>query len=213
MDFFGLVRVTVSWLPRERAVAGQSGTAAVPPPPGRAAAAPETNNSAADESAADDSAAGESAADPAEPTPAAVATTDPVVVATLAAVPVHDPAAEPDVIQALIVLADDVAELAGQAARRGEAEDTLRLVQWRVDQALAGCGVQAVADAGPVDPARHVVAGTRPAGNDSQAGVIAATVRRGYWHGGELIRPQQVIAYTGGPAGGIERGSNYAGED
>jgi hypothetical protein len=187
VDFFGLVRVTITWLPSKRAAADRAETVEASPvetdPPGTAPPAPD--------GAGDRPVPGNLAAD----------------------TPVRDPAPGRDVIQSLIGLADDVTELAGQATGSGPAADTLRLVQWRVDQALADVGVRAVSDAGPVDPARHVVAGTRPAGPDSEAGLIAATVRRGYLQGGELIRPQQVIAYTGGLTDGTERGSNDAGED
>lgn len=123
--------------------------------------------------------------------------------------PVHADAAPgtPEgVVRSLIGLADDLAGLAERAggdtaagesaAGESAAGTALRLAQWRVDQVLAECGVQPVRDEGPVEPARHEVVGVRPAGADGSAGWIAATVRPGYMADGQLIRPQQVVAYA-----------------
>ncbi len=108
--------------------------------------------------------------------------------------PAADP--EPDMIQSLIGLADDLAELSGRDWTGESAARTLRLVQWRVDKVLGESGVQALSDNGPVVPARHEVVGAEPAGANDRAGWIAATVRRGYLRGDQLIRPQQVVAYV-----------------
>jgi hypothetical protein len=203
MDFFGLVRITVTWLPRAGAAlwADEPGTEAAP------ASEPEP-------------AAGTSAGQPPRGEPAVPGAEVPPLVAGLWTVVADDaaPAGTPpgprkDVVQSLISLADDVAELAGQAAESEAADNLLRLTQWRVDQVLADCGVRVVADEGRVDPARHEVAGTRPAGADGTAGWIAATVRRGYRRDGELIRPQQVVAYTSELPSGARGGNDDARED
>jgi molecular chaperone GrpE (heat shock protein) len=118
------------------------------------------------------------------------------------------------VVRSLIGLADDLAGLAERAAGENAAGESaagsaLRLAQWRVGQVLAECGVQPVRDEGPVEPARHEVVGVRPAGPDGSAGWIAATVRPGYMADGQLIRPQQVVAYAAS-ATGTSKGSGDA---
>jgi len=119
-------------------------------------------------------------------------------------------APEPDMVRSLIGLADDLAELSGRDWTGESAAHTLRLVQWRVDKVLAECGVQALSDEGPVVPARHEVVGAEPTGTDGRAGWIAATVRRGYLRGDQLIRPQQVVAYVTTESAAHAEGDNDA---
>jgi len=202
MDFFGLVRITVTWLPgADGALWGDE--------PGGGEPGSDQPGAQLRQPAAElhDPAAVPPLVADAPAAPAAPAEAPPAAPADL------PPAPGEDVVQSLIGLADDVAELAGQAAENEAAGNLLRLAQWRVDRVLADCGVAVLADEGPVDPARHMVAGTRPAGTDGTAGWIAATVRRGYLRNGELIRPQQVVAYTRELQGGARGGSDDAGED
>lgn len=166
MDLFGLVRIT--WLPGEK-----NARTAVPPPHDRSPsplAPPE-------------------AGPPPEPPPPQEPPEPPAVTVPAAA-------PEPDTVRSLMGLADDLAELSGRDWTGESAARTLRLVQWRVDKVLAECGVQALSGEGPLVPTRHEVVGTEPTGADGRAGWIAATVRRGYLRGDQLIRPQQVVAYV-----------------
>jgi molecular chaperone GrpE (heat shock protein) len=69
---------------------------------------------------------------------------------------------------------------------------------------LASCEVTVIDDTGPLDPMRHEVVAGRECAADGPVDQIAETVRPGYAWRGELLRPQQVIAYVpseGGPEG------------
>jgi len=103
----------------------------------------------------------------------------------------------PGVVRELIGLADDLLALAEKAA--GPGPRTIGSLQRRVDRLLADCGVRILRDDGPVVASRHEVVGTRAAGADDTEGWIAATIRRGYLHDDQLIRPQLVVAYVAGP--------------
>jgi hypothetical protein len=143
----------------------------------------------------------------------AVPATPPAVPAAVAAevdAPAGPPAGPPpDIVRGLIGLADVLLDLTEHPSGPESSVRTLRLVRRRVDRLLADCGVRTVQDEGPVVPSRHEVVGVRPSGEDGAEGRIAATVRQGYLHGDQLIRPQQVVAYTAGrPAGADERNNN-----
>jgi hypothetical protein len=166
MDLFGLVRII--WLPGEKRPAVLSSGQDTPP-----TAKP------LDEQAQERS-----------PAATTIPLREPPPVAT-----VVGPASEVHVVRSLIGLADDLAELTGSDWTGESAARTLGLIQRRVDKALADSGVRVLSDEGPIDPARHEVVGAEPTSGDA-AGGIAATVRRGYLRGDELIRPQQVIAYV-----------------
>jgi hypothetical protein len=102
------------------------------------------------------------------------------------------------IVHGLISLADDLAVLADRSEEEPGAR-TLRLLARKVERLLARCGVQVVRDEGPIVGTRHEVVATRPAGRGRAVDQIASTVRPGYLHeGGNLIRPQQVVAYTTG---------------
>jgi hypothetical protein len=185
MDLFRLLRIT--WLP------GQKNARTAVPPRDRSPSAPEAGLPAG----------------PPEP-PEAGSPAEPPEPQEPTAVTLPAAAAEPDLVQSLIRLADDLAELSDRDWTGESAARTLRLVKWRVDKVLAECGVQVLFDEGPVMPTRHEVVGAEPAGPDGRAGWIAVTVRRGYLLGDQLIRPQQVIAYvTNEPAAHVE-GNNHA---
>jgi hypothetical protein len=189
MDFFGIARVTV----RVTRLPGRKAAAQHAAPAGAGAA---SSTSAAAEPVVSGPAAPPVSAESSWPPPA------PARSAT--------PADREAVIRSLISLADDMAGLADRASGESTGDRALRLAQWRVDQILAECGVQAVTDEGPVDPGRHEVVGSRPTGADGTAGWIAATIRRGYLADGQLIRPQQVVAYAADTTGTAE-GSDHAG--
>jgi len=191
LDLFGIVRVTVqvTRLPRAKPV-GQHAA------PVRLEEVPGTPDSAEF-----------AVPDPPVPPPVPPEPSAPLPVPARAVAPAAD---QESVARSLISLADDLAGLADRASGEGAGGRTLRLAQWRVDQVLAECGVEAVNDEGPVDPSRHEVVGSRSPAGEGTAGWIAATVRRGYLMDGQLMRPQQVVAYTANTRGTAE-GSEDAG--
>lgn len=192
MDLFGLVRIT--WLPGEKdaVVAAQPADPPRTEAPGEPPRPPEPSL-------------------PPEPPPSERSPGQESPEPPAARIPAG--ASGPDVLRSLIGLADDVAELSGRDWTAEAAARALRLIQWRVDKVLAECGVEVLADEGLVDPARHEVVGAEPASADAMADRIAATVRRGYLHGDELIRPQQVVAYiTTKPAAPAEGNSDAEGD-
>ena len=143
---------------------------------------------------------------PAVPSPA-----EPPAVTAAADVTAGPPAAGPPpaIVQGLIGLADALVDLTRHPSGPESGVRTLELVQRRVDRLLTDCGVRIVLDEGPVVPSRHEVVGARPAGEHGAEGWIAATVRQGYLHGDQLIRPQQVVAYIAGqPVGADERNNS-----
>jgi molecular chaperone GrpE (heat shock protein) len=104
----------------------------------------------------------------------------------------------PRMASEIIRLADQLPDLLrdGAIAGSGQADDTVRWLDQRVQALLASCDVVRVEDAGSLDFSRHEVTGTRPAPDTSAVNHIAATIRPGYsWHG-RMLRPQQVIAYV-----------------
>ncbi len=104
--------------------------------------------------------------------------------------------APPDVVRGLIRLADDLTELIRHASAPESGQHPLRLVEHQVNRLLIGCGVVILRDEGPVVSTRHEVVDTRQAGANDTRDWIATTVRPGYLYGDQLIRPQQVVAYT-----------------
>jgi len=187
VDLFGVVRVTVqvTWLPRRKATDQH----ATPADPGAAAG----RSGPAEQVVSGPAAPSPVPREPSKPSPVPART--------------GTPAAPEAVVRSLISLADDLADLAGRASGEGTGDRALRLAQWRVDQVLTESGVYAMSDEGPVDPGRHEVVGSRPTPAGGTVGWIAATVRRGYLADGDLIRPQQVVAYADdatGTAGGSD---------
>lgn len=190
MDLFGILRVTVqvTWLPRQKTARQQAA-----PVNGATSSQPAPSTAALTESAV---------SDPVTPPPVPREPPGPDPPLSRTALP----AGQEAVVRSLISLADDLAGLARGTSGDGTGDRALRLARWRVDQALAECGVQAVDDGGPVDPGRHEVVGSRPADAGGTAGWIAATIRPGYLAAdGELIRPQQVVAYSADRDTGGER--------
>jgi hypothetical protein len=144
---------------------------------------------------------------PAQPPDSGPPVPDPPVAESAATGPLAD------IVRDLIGLADVLLDFTDHPPAGPEASvRTLRLLQRRVDRLLTDCGVRIVGDEGPVVPSRHEVVGARPTGEEGIEGWIAATVRPGYLHGEQLIRPQQVVAYSAGqPAGAKERNNNSEG--
>jgi hypothetical protein len=102
------------------------------------------------------------------------------------------------VVRELIRLADRLPNMPGTSAP-AESAGTDTVVRWfgaRVQAMLTACDVARIQDSGPVDSRRHEVVATRPAPGDDLAHHIADTVRPGYEWRGQLVRPQQVIAYA-----------------
>ena len=127
--------------------------------------------------------------------------------------PVEPPDAPvgPDVVRELIGLADDLLALTAKAPDSAPSPRAFGILQRRVDRLLDNCGVRILRDDGPVVAARHQVIETRPAGTNDTAGWIAATIRRGYLYGDQLIRPQLVVAYAAGPPAETEEGIDHEG--
>jgi molecular chaperone GrpE (heat shock protein) len=117
----------------------------------------------------------------------------------------------PDIVEGLIRLTDDLLDLTEHASGPESDARALRLVQRRVERLLADCGARIVRDDGPVNASRHTVVAVRPATADGPEGWIAGTVRPGYLHGGQLIRPQQVVAYTIEQPAGTMEGNDHEG--
>jgi len=215
MDLFGLVRIT--WLP------GEKNDSLAAPPSLRSPSAPERPEGLEPSEPREPSdpqepqdAGSQPGLAPEQPDPGPLPEpsppTQPSVTELPGTVGADAPAAvvEPDVVWSLIGLADDLADLAGRDWTGESAARTLQLVQRRVDTVLAESGVQALADEGPVVPARHHVVGAQPADADGAAGSIAATVRRGYMRGDQLIRPQLVVAYIAADPSAPKEGETHA---
>lgn len=99
----------------------------------------------------------------------------------------------PVIARELIGIADRLAHQRGNPA-----------VQWldnSVARLLEQSEIYPIEDIGKVDPTRHEVIEVRGVTESDLVNHIAATVRRGYGWRGQILRPQEVVAYVKvGPA-------------
>ncbi len=108
----------------------------------------------------------------------------------------RDPGGRPDppaIARELIAIADRLASQQGAAAPRWLNRSITRL--------LAQSEIYLIEDEGEVDPTRHEVIEVRRVTENERVNRIAATVRPGYGWRGQILRPQEVVAYVlGDPA-------------
>jgi hypothetical protein len=107
--------------------------------------------------------------------------------------PVHR-ASPPLIVPELIEVADRLAVLDEDDPAYGSA--VTRWLESRFVGMLARCEVFVIREDGPVNPSRHEVVDVRPAPDEEHADHIAATVRPGYAWRDQILRAQQVVAYT-----------------
>jgi hypothetical protein len=112
-----------------------------------------------------------------------------------------EPAALPEppaITEGLILLADRLVDLTGDAAPSdgAQAAAVLSWLRAQVEQLLDGSEIERIIDDGALDLRRHEVVATRPAPTPDRVEHIAGTVRPGYRWRTELLRHQQVVAYT-----------------
>lgn len=110
--------------------------------------------------------------------------------------PEPEPDEPPEWTTATITIRDRVAALRDHGQADAVVFDWLHQ---RLGTVLDLQGVTEVVDVGEVDVARQEVVGTQPAPHPAEVDRIASTVRPGYLRHGQIIRPQQVIAYVATP--------------
>jgi hypothetical protein len=89
-------------------------------------------------------------------------------------------------------------ELIGIADRCANQRDNLD-VRWlnsSITRLLEQSGIYPIEDDGEVDPTRHEVIEVRGVTQSDLVNHIAATVRPGYAWRGQILRPQEVVAYV-----------------
>jgi hypothetical protein len=108
-----------------------------------------------------------------------------------------EPERPPAVVHDLIALADRLAGMSPETIAAPEHRaDFLRWLSTRTREMLLSLEVSTLNDTGRLDVLRHEAVGNRPANDPAAVDHIAETVRPGYAWRGELLRPQQVVAYV-----------------
>lgn len=100
------------------------------------------------------------------------------------------PSDPPAIARELIGMADRLDHQRGNPA--------LRWVDTSVARLLEQSEIYRIEDNGEVDPTRQEVIEVRRAGEGELVNHIAATVRPGYGWRGQILRPQEVVAYVTG---------------
>lgn len=92
-------------------------------------------------------------------------------------------------------IAEALSDLSERLRRATEGGPSMIWAVQHIDAILQSAGASEFTDEGPVTPARHRVVQRRPADADHPSQTIASTVRAGLLLDGEVLRPQEVIAY------------------
>ncbi len=98
----------------------------------------------------------------------------------------------------------DTGILAGGRIRPRSPVNSSQSPRWlnrSITRLLAQSEIYLIEDEGEVDPTRHEVIEVRRVTENERVNRIAATVRPGYGWRGQILRPQEVVAYVlGDPA-------------